>query len=60
MPAVANVPVENDDRIRIVVPSEHRERRTTWSHASVTALKVGGRGFSRDIEAFISENGFSH
>src|SRR5580692_8891254 len=54
MPAVANAPVENDDPIRIVVPSEHRERRTTWSHGS--ALKVGGRGFSRDIEAFKSEN----
>jgi len=64
MPAVANISVENEYPTRIfvpsgVVPSEHRERRTTWSHASIIALEVGGRGFSPDIEALKSENGFS-
>jgi hypothetical protein len=59
MAAVANVPVENEYPTRIFVPSERRERRTTWSHASIIALEVGGRGFSRDIDGFKSENGFS-
>jgi hypothetical protein len=75
MAAVANVPVENEYPTKTFVPSDEpkrgtspqlspieevgRERRTTWSHASIIALELGGRGFSRDIEAFKSENGFS-
>jgi hypothetical protein len=58
MPEVANISVENDDPIMIVVPSEHREG-VRGATPPLLPLRQGGRGFSRDVKAFKSENGFS-
>jgi hypothetical protein len=58
MAAVANVPVENDEPIRIVVPSEHRERGISlsfWAANLAKDIRPERRTEARDLSSAFAD-----